>query len=552
MLSRLYISNYALIDTLEVDFHAGFTIVTGETGAGKSIIMGALSLLLGERADVRAIRNAEKKSVVEAVFDIKAYNLKSLFEENDLEYDDNECILRRELASNGRTRAFVNDSPVSLATLKEISMRIIDIHSQHSNLLLSRHDYQLRVIDNLAGHADLLAQYADAYHAWRSAEKSLADFRAMAQRNKADEDYVRFQYEQLSALNLHEGEDSELEEEQQRLSNATSIKEALWTAQSLIDGDTDESVLMKLKAAQKQLDSAAKNYREVAAIAEQTENALIELRDVAMTVASLQENLNVDPERLAFIDERLNNIYSLENKHAVSSVAELLAKQTEFEEALSAITNCDDKIAELEMAACETRKTAESLAAKLHSGRVKAAQDFEQAILPLAVDLGMKNLQFKVDFTAVELTATGADEVNYLTAFNKQQTLMPVEATASGGEMSRLMLCIKSIIAKAMSLPTIIFDEVDTGVSGEVASKIGTMMAALAENLQVIAITHLPQVAALGNHHKKVFKTDTDGATLTSITTLTAEQRITEIAAMLSGADVTEAAIANAKSLLKL
>ncbi len=549
MLKRLSISNYALIDQLEIDFEQGLTIITGETGAGKSIILGALSLILGERADSSSIRDKERKTVVEAIFDISDYNLEPFFNENDIDYYDGELIARREINPNGRSRAFVNDGVVWLATLKELMTRLVDIHSQHSNMLLSRPSFQLSILDNIAGHHNELNTYSDLYANYRAIERTLNDLRENYEHNRSEEDYLRFQLNQLQETNLKPDEDEELEQQQRRLANATSLKEDLWKVINILNGE-EHSLLDQLQDVNHTLEAAEENLDEVAGMSERVSNALIELKDIAQSISSIEEGLNNDPAALQQVEERLNAIYSLERKHNVKTVNELLKVQEEYMHRLDAIDCSEERIEAMQVQLDKERNEAEHLAHIISENRKKAANDFMAMLLPLAQNLGMKNLQFHIDFKPVELNASGCDGVDFLFAFNKNQVLMPVKDTASGGEISRLMLCIKSVIAQSMNLPTIIFDEVDTGVSGEIAHKIGDMMGEIAQRIQVIAITHLPQVAAHGNSHLRVFKTDTATQTVTSVERLNDEEHVTEIARMLSGSEVNQAALDNARALI--
>ena len=539
MLKRLSISNYALIDQLEIDFEQGLTIITGETGAGKSIILGALTLILGERADSSSIRDKERKTVVEATFDIGDYNLEPFFSENDIDYYDGELIARREINPNGRSRAFVNDGVVGLATLKELMTRLVDIHSQHSNMLLSRPSFQLSILDNIAGHNNELNTYSDLYNKFRATERTLNDLRDNFERNRS----------QLQETNLKPNEDEELEQQQRRLANATSLKEDLWKVINILNGE-EHSLLDQLQDVNHTLEAAEENLEEVIGMSERVGNALIDLKDIAQSISSIEESLNNDPTALQQVEERLNAIYSLERKHNVKTVNELLKVQEEYMHRLETIDCSEERIAAMQKQLDKEKSDAEHLAHIISENRQKAAKDFMTTLLPLAQNLGMKNLQFHIDFKPVELNASGCDGVDFLFAFNKNQTLMPVKDTASGGEISRLMLCIKSVIAQSMNLPTIIFDEVDTGVSGEIAHKIGDMMGDIAQRIQVIAITHLPQVAAHGNSHLRVFKTDTATQTVTGVERLNDDEHVTEIARMLSGSEVNQAALNNARALI--
>lgn len=550
MLTHLLITNYALIDHLEIDFKKGLTIITGETGAGKSIILGALSLILGERADLKVIRKAENKSVIEASFNIEAYNdMEHFFEQNDIEFFDNECILRREIASNGRSRAFINDTPVTLSVLRELTLRLVDIHSQHSNMLLADALYQLSIIDSVSGNDSIKADYSKQFSQYKKLKVEIEKLKAEYEKNRQEEDYIQFQLDQIAALKLQENEDEELEREQSRLSNVNEIKQCLWSASSVIQ-DEDNSIVSQLSVLSRsflQIENVDADLKE---LSERLQSLMIELKDFSRTISSIQDSYVDDPNELERINERLNNIYDLENKHKLSCVNELIALQHSYEEKLAVITNSDDEIKRLEEKLIIVEKDARAKAKELSLSRRKGAEIFKQELEKTAIPLGMKNLRFEIGFEDCELCAQGMDKVEFLFAFNKQQQLMPIENTASGGELSRVMLCIKAIIAQNMQLPTIIFDEVDTGVSGEIAHKMGEMMGDISNNIQVIAITHLPQVAVKGNNHLKVYKADTDEATYTSMCELTKEERVEEIARMLSGREIDAAAINNARSLL--
>lgn len=552
MLESLHISNYALIDNLDIDFHNGFNIITGETGAGKSIILGALSLILGGRADTKVIRNNERKSVIEAIFSIKDYpSLKKICDENDIEWDDLQCILRREIAPNGRSRAFVNDSPVSLSQLSDIAIQLVDIHSQHQNLLLASPDYQLNIIDNLAGNNDRLKEYYHLYQEYVNAVRQLKETRRAIEKGVADEDFTRFQLEQLEEMNLVAGEQEDLEREREILSNMTSIKETLYSAlEALTNGKSN--VLSLLNNAVDDCEDLENVLEDENNLTERLETTRIEIQDIAETLSQYDSNLNADPQELERIEDRLNKIYSLEHKHKVSTVDELIAIRDNLQKRLDTIDNSDYAIEQLEKQAKQAYKMALSAAKEISKHRQDEANSFAKLLKERALPLGMKNLQCEIKITPIEISATGIDKIEFLFAFNKNQQLMPVGNTASGGEISRLMLSIKTIIANKMQLPSIIFDEVDTGVSGDIANSMGEMMQSIAQNIQVLAITHLPQVASKGNHHYKVFKEDDETSTLTRIKALSIEERVDELALMLSGSTINEAARANARSLLNI
>ena len=550
MIKQLHISNYALIDKLDIPFADGLTIITGETGAGKSIILGALSLILGERADSKAIRDTSAKTVVEATFDIGGYHLESFFKTNDIDWDEHECLIRRELSPTGRSRAFVNDTPVALTVLRELTTQLLDIHSQHSNMLLSQPAYQLSILDSIAGNGELLNNYRTAYKSYREAVKALDETQRAMEQLRQNEDYIRFQLDQLQTMQLQPDEDKQLEAQQSKLSNITELKEALWSVESDLNSE-ENSILERLTAVAQRLEDAERNLSEVEGMSSRVRSALIELKDIAQSVSSIMDTLNDDPAELARIDERLNNIYTLQRKHNAQDVNNLIEIQHEYERQLGEIEHNDDIVEELKARVNACRDEALKMASQLSDKRQDAAKRFGKELLALANPLGMKNIAFDVAFNTTDLTSSGTDSVEFMMAFNKNQQLTPVKDTASGGEISRVMLCIKTIIARHMRLPSIIFDEVDTGVSGDVANMVGEMMADIAHTIQVIAITHLPQVAANGDHHLRVFKADNEVETLTRVQSLDEQEHVMEIARMLSGKDLNQAAIENAKSLIK-
>lgn len=550
MLKRLSINNYALIQSLEIDFERGLTIITGETGAGKSIILGALALILGDRADSSTVRDKERKMVVEACFSINDDKLKQFFIDNELDYYDGELIARREINPNGRSRAFVNDGVVSLATLKELMTRLVDIHSQHSNMLLARPSFQLSVLDNIATHDDILVKYQELYSQYKATERQLEVLRENYDRNRSEEDYLRFQLNQLQETALAPGEDETLEQQQRRLANATSLKEDLWKVSNLLNSD-DNSLIDQLREVHDILAGAEHNLDDIEGMSERVGTAIIDLKDIAQSIATVEEGLNDDPAMLQHVEERLNTIYSLERKHNVKTVDELLMTQEQYQQRLNNIDCSEEHINELQQRLEQQRQAATVVASTISINRKKAAHEFIDSLQPLAKNLGMKNLHFDINFNEIELNVTGSDSVEFVFAFNKNQPLMPVKDTASGGEISRLMLCIKAVIARSMNLPTIIFDEVDTGVSGDIANRIGDMMGDISRHIQVIAITHLPQVAAHGNSHLLVYKTDTVTQTVTGVKQLDAEEHVNEIARMLSGSSINQAAIDNARALIQ-
>lgn len=553
MLQTLHISNYALIDCLDIDFHRGFNIITGETGAGKSIMLGALSLLMGGRADTKVVRDQSRKSVIEAIFaGIEKYSdLKEYFEANDIEWDSNQCILRREIAPAGRSRAFINDSPVTLSILETVSRQLIDIHSQHQNQLLQNPEYQLAIIDNLAGNKELLAEYRRRYNTYRETVKRYNEVRRSVEKNAGDEEFMRFQLGQLEELHLVEGEQEELERERTLLSNMNDIKSTLNEALDALT-NADVTALSQLAIASECCENLGDAIEEASSLYDRIESARIEIQDIAETLSEYDNNLQADPDELEAIEERLNAIYSLQHRHKVASVAELIAIREDLRGRIEALDNSDTTLEELLREVKRARALARESAQALSARRKEEALRFESDLLERAVPLGMKNLCCKVNVEPADnMSTSGIDNVAFLFAFNKNQPLMSVGGAASGGEISRLMLSIKTIIADKMQLPSIIFDEIDTGVSGDVANRMGDMMHDIAANLQVITITHLPQVAAKGAHHYKVFKEDDEQSTLTRIKHLSADERVDELALMLSGSTTDEAARANAKALLK-
>ncbi len=550
MLKSLYISNYALIDTVDIDFHSGFNIITGETGAGKSIMLGALSLILGGRADLKAVRDSGKKSVIEAVFDVAGYPaLKDYCEANDIEWDDSVCILRREIAPAGRSRAFINDSPVTLDLLSHVAMQLVDIHSQHQNQLLTSPEFQLQILDNLAGNSQLARDYAKRYQVYRAAVKRLHETKKKIEQNRSDEDFTRFQLEQLDELKLKPGEQEQLEHDRDLLSNMTDIKLTLNGALDALSNGSS-NVLSLLGDASGYCEELTKILDDSENMAERLESARIEIQDIAETLAAYDSNLQADPDELEAIETRLNTIYSLEHKHHVDTVEQLIELRESLRERLEELENSSFTVEELEKEARRAKALAKEMALQLSKKRHEEGLMCEEVLRENGVPLGMKNLHVKVDRKTGDLTPSGIDKVELLFAFNKNQPLMPVGGTASGGEISRLMLSIKAIIATKMQLPSIIFDEVDTGVSGDVANRMGQLMKSISERIQVTAITHLPQVASKGDAHYKVYKEDDEDSTHTRIKLLTPEERVDELAVMLSGSTVDEAARANARSLL--
>lgn len=552
MIENLHISNYALIDQVDIAFHPGFNIITGETGAGKSIMLGALSLLLGGRADTKAVRDPKTKSVIEATFSVEGYGaIETVCKENDIDWDSSQIILRREIAPGGRSRAFVNDTPVTVGILQEIALQLVDIHSQHQNLLLVSPPYQLRVIDSLAGNSERLKKFTEAYGRYRHAVKQYQVTRRNIEQARDEEEYLRYQYQQLADARLEAGEQDALERDREVLINMADIKESLQRLLNAL-GDGEENVDTLLKTATDEADSLTDLLEGTEGITERLNVLRVECQDIYQTFSDADRQLSADPREIEAVEERLNEIYDLERRHKVDTVEALIEIRDKMEQKLQSLDLGDQSLHTLEIAAKRAKKDALDLARELSSVRKETAVEFARILRERALPLGMKNLQVEVSVKETELTATGIDYIEFLFAFNKNQQPMPVGNTASGGEISRLMLSIKSIVADKMQLPSIIFDEVDTGVSGDVANRMGEMMHDISRNIQVMAITHLPQVAAQGNVHYKVFKEDTDTSTVTRVKELTNEERVDELAVMLSGSTVNEAARANARSLLGL
>lgn len=549
MLQSIYIQNYALIDTLDISFKKGFSVITGETGAGKSIILGAIGLLLGQRADTKAIKNGATRCIIEARFDISAYRMEAFFQENELEYEK-ECILRREVQSSGKSRAFINDTPASLTVIRELGERLIDVHSQHQNLLLDNESFQLNVVDVLAQDESELHAYQTIFAEYRNICKELEQLTEQAARSRADEDYIRFQLQQLDEAQLNEGEQETLEQESDTLNHAEEIKAGLYKTDQALSSD-ENNLLVILKECLNTLRNLQKVYQPAKEFCERLESNYIDLKDIAQELSIAQEEVEFNPERLAFVNERLNLIYSLEQKHRVNSSEELIALATEYRERLNAITSSDEQIEELtlqkETLYNKVRERGENLTEK----RKVAAKVIQEQMQARLAPLGMPNVRFAVELTPrKEPETNGADHVTFLFSANKSGILQNISTVASGGEIARVMLSLKALIAGTIELPTIIFDEIDTGVSGEIADKMAAIMEEMGRHMQVISITHLPQIASRGAEHYKVYKQDNETDTSSHIRHLTHEERIDEIAHMLSGATLTDAAINNAKELL--
>lgn len=551
MLQSLTIQNYALIEYLEFKPTQGLTVITGETGAGKSIIMGALGLILGQRADAKAVRTDASKCVIEASFNIQDYHLESFFSDNDIEFDADNTIIRREIMASGKSRAFINDIPVQLTLLKSLGDCLIDIHSQHQNLLIARNDFQQDVIDSLAQNTSEKGNYQKDYQELLNQRQLLKELQDAASQGAQEADFARFQFKQLEEASLKEGELEELEQEQELLSHAEEIKGGLSQISDQLDGE-DRSIVQTLKKVHDEALSLSHIYPSLTEIAQRLESDYIDIKDIADDITGQAEEVNFDPERLEYVEGRLSQLYSLLKRHGKDTISDLIQMRDELDEKLQHFDNSDEEIAEAEQKLSQLTKQITQSAEKLTSTRQKAAKEFEKTLTEKVAYLGMPNVRFEVQITlAKDFTATGRDEITFLFSANKNQPLKPAGEVASGGEISRLMLSIKALIASAKTLPTIIFDEIDTGVSGDIADSMGEVMKQMSKHLQVITITHLPQVAGKGDAHFQVYKEDSATDTTTHINELSGEERVREIARMLSGAKITEQAIANAQTLLQ-
>jgi DNA repair protein RecN (Recombination protein N) len=552
MLKQLYIKNFTLIDELDIQLFPGFSVITGETGAGKSIILGALSLLLGQRADSRSIKSGCDRCIIEAHFDLSRYQLESLFADNDIDYDNEDCIFRRELTSTGKSRSFINDTPVSLAVMKSIGQQLVDIHSQHQNLLLQEEDFQLNVVDIIAQDGKQLSDYQQAFKDYQTARKAVVRMEEELAKAAENEDFMRFQYNELQEANLEPGQQEELEQESETLSHVEDIKEALFNAEGILSGE-EANLVESLREVSRTLSGIKGVFADVAEVTERIDSCYIELKDIAAEVSQLSSHVDYDPKRLDFINDQLGRIYSLEKKHRVETVEELITLRNQLKEQLSHLDNSSEEMDILRQQEKAAREKALKKASELNALRLKAAQKVEKEMKSRLVPLGIPNIRFVVDITQTEMTEKGTDKVAFLFSANTSTAMQPVAQIASGGEIARVMLSLKAMISGTVKLPTIIFDEIDTGVSGRVAEMMAKIMQEMGQtDRQVISITHLPQIAALGRHHYKVYKEETKEGTKSRMSLLSDEERIQEIAQMLSGSDVTTAAINNAKELLKI
>ena len=552
MLKHLYIKNFALIDILDIDLYPGFSVITGETGAGKSIVLGAIGLLLGQRADLKTLKQGAERCVIEAHFDLSRYDMKDFFDENDIEYDANDCIIRRELTAAGKSRAFINDTPVQLSMLKELGERLVDVHSQHQNLLLNKQDFQMSVLDIIADDAKELADYKASYDAYHQAANELEALKEEIERNRQNVDFLQFQYQELEGARLNIGEQEELEQKSDTMTHAEDIKSALYTADNALQAD-ETGIVSQLRSALNAMKGISRVFSEAEELATRMDSTYIELKDIAQEVGSLLGNVDFDPAELDHINERLDRLYDLQKKYHAEDTKGLIALRDSLKEQLDHIDNSDETLRERAQQVEQLKAQCQQKADTLTKLRTKAAKKVETEMQQRLVPLGMPNIRFQVSISKENLAASGQDKVAYLFSANTSTPLQPVSQVASGGEIARVMLSLKAMISGAVKLPTIIFDEIDTGVSGKIAEKMAEIMYEMGSHeRQVISITHLPQIAALGAAHYKVEKEETPQGTTSRMEILNPEERITEIAQMLSGSKVTEAAIQNAKQLLRL
>lgn len=552
MLKQLYIKNFTLIDELNIQMHPGFSVITGETGAGKSIILGAIGLLLGNRADSKSIKAGRDRCVIEAHFDLSKYDMQQFFTDNDIDEDLSDTIIRRELTAAGKSRAFINDTPVSLTKMRELGEQLVDIHSQHQNLLLQKEDFQLNVVDIIAQDEKQRKNYEAAYNQYKQANQKLNALKAEIKKNRENEDFLRFQFKELDEAQLQNGEQEELEQEYEMLSHSEDIKTALYQADNHLSGD-DGNIIERLKQTSEQLANIKDVYPEVTELLERIDSSYIELKDIAQEVNGLTDHVEFDPARLETINERLDKLNSLQQKFHVRDLGELIETYHQLKEQLSHIDHSDEDVEALEQEVTQLLEKAQKQAKELTAIRTKAAKKVEEEMKQRLIPLGIPNVRFSISLTEKPLSHDGGDKVSFLFSANKSTPLQPVTQVASGGEIARVMLSLKAMISGAVKLPTIIFDEIDTGVSGKIAEKMAQIMVEMGNHeRQVLSITHLPQIAAMGSHHYKVSKEETDNGTISRMTELSQQERVQEIAQMLSGSDVSEAALANAKELLRI
>ena len=552
MLQQLYIKNFTLIDELDIQLHPGFSVITGETGAGKSIILGAIGLLLGQRADSKSIKQGADRCVIEAHFDLSRYDMKSFFDENDIEYDDKDTIIRRELTATGKSRAFINDTPVALSMLKELGDQLMDIHSQHQNLLLNKQDFQLNVVDILAQDTKEVAAYQKVFDQYQQQKKALEALREEIERNRQNVDFLQFQFDELSQSKLAKGEQEELEQQSDTMSHAEEIKTALYETDNALNGD-ETGVVDMIRKASNALGSISQVLPDSEELVGRLDSCRIELKDIADEVGRMLNHTDFDPEELDAINNRLDRLYELEKKYHVKTVEELISLRDQLQQQLNNIENSDEAVGEKEKEVERLHAICQEHANKVTKQRQAIAKQMKSQMAGRLEALGMPHARFEVSITTTELGRNGQDNVSFLFSANTSTPLQSVAQVASGGEIARVMLSLKAMISGAVKLPTIIFDEIDTGVSGKIAEKMAQIMQEMGQTeRQVISITHLPQIAALGSHHYKVSKEETPQGTISQMKELTPEERINEIAQMLSGSNISKAAIDNAKQLLKL
>lgn len=552
MLQQLYIRNFTLIDELDIELRPGFSVITGETGAGKSIILGAIALLLGQRADSKAIKQGSDRCIIEAHFDLTRYQLKPFFDENDIDYDASDCIIRRELTAAGKSRAFVNDTPVALSLLKELGDMLVDVHSQHQNLLLGKQDFQLEVIDTIAQDQALLNEYQQTFAAYHEKQRQLQALQEEMERNKQNLDFLQFQYEELTNVQLVEDEQEELEQQREMMTHSEDIKTALYEANQHLVAD-EQGILSRLRKSLSAIHTITKVYPTSEDWIERMESCQIELKDIAQDVEARLEDIDFNPAELERINQRLDKIYDLQKKYHAETIAELIQQRDELKRQLSQIENSDEALASLQNKLDVLKKKCLQQAETLTKLRQKASKEIERQMRERLVPLGMPNVRFEVKVNKTELHKSGQDDIAFLFSANTSSPLQPISQVASGGEIARVMLSLKAMISGAVKLPTIIFDEIDTGVSGKIAERMAEIMKEMGANdRQVISITHLPQIAALGTTHYRVSKEETATGTTSKMQMLSNDERIHEIAQMLSGSDITAAAIQNAKELLKI
>lgn len=550
MLTQLYIRHFTLINELDIRFNRGFSVITGETGAGKSIILGAIGLLLGQRADTKSIKAGEDRCTIEAHFDISKYDLRPFFEENDIDYDENDCILRRELTAAGKSRSFINDTPVQLSLMRELGDKLVDIHSQHQNLLLNKEDFQLSVVDVMAENTQLLADYQTCFKEYQNAKQHFEQLKEEIEKGRENEELLRFQQQELNNAALIDGEQEELEQTSRMMTHAEEIKKRLFFAEDVLNGE--RNLINDLKQVSKNLAEIIEPYPEISPAIKRLDSCYIELKDIAEDIADKAESIDFDGERLRLTDDRLSTIYSLQQKYHAASVRELIDIKESLEEQLNHIDHSDETLREAEQQMLSLHEQCKQKGDALSISRKKAARKIEEEMGKRLIPLGIPNVRFQITLEEKQLSANGIDKVAFMFSANKNAPLQPVSQVASGGEIARVMLSLKAMISGAVKLPTIIFDEIDTGVSGAIAEKMARIMQEMGMNdRQVISITHLPQIAAMGTTHYKVFKEDTKEETISNMLQLSAEERVSEIAQMLSGSDITQEAINNARSLLK-